>query len=71
MINPHPLSHAWTIFFWGVIGFAFGTAILTPLVLAIEHRDRVLGGMLFGGLPFGIAGLLYGTLKVLRTRTRV
>lgn len=71
MINSHSLSHAWTIFLWGVIGFAFGTALLTPLVLAIEHRDRVLGGMLFGGLPFAIAGFLYGAAKVFRSQTRV
>ena len=70
MINPHSLSHAWTIIIWGVIGFALGTALLTPLVLAIEHRDRVLGGMLLGGLPFAIAGLLYGAWKVFRARSR-
>jgi hypothetical protein len=51
---------AWSGFLWGTIGFGAGTGVISPLVVSIEPRDRVIGGMIFGGIPLAVVGLLYG-----------
>ena len=34
-----------------LIGFTFGTALVAPLVLSVDRRLQIMGGMLFGGMP--------------------
>jgi len=53
-------SRAWGGVLWAVIGFAFGTALLSALVLSPDPRDRITGGMIYGGTPLGLIGLAYG-----------
>jgi hypothetical protein len=55
-----PWDGRWHRFLWTLIGFAAGTGLAAPLILSIEPRDRVIGGMFYGGIPLGVVGLLYG-----------
>ena len=56
----------WSGFLWAVIGFGFGTVATAPLILAIEPRDRVIGGMMYGGIPMALVGLAYGLRRASR-----
>ena len=55
-----PWEPAWCRFLWTFIGFAAGTGLMSPLVLSVDQRERTLGGMVYGGVPLGIVGYLYG-----------
>jgi hypothetical protein len=57
---------AWSGFLWATIAFGAGTGMVAPLVLSTEPRDRVIGGMIFGGLPLAFVGLLYGLRRARR-----
>jgi len=53
-------ERTWYGFVWAVMGFGAGTGMMAPLILAIELRDRVIGGMIYGGIPLALVGLAYG-----------
>ena len=57
------LDRAWSMFFWGVVGFAAGTLLAAPLILSRDFRTRVVGGMMFGGIPFTCIGAAYGARR--------
>ena len=57
---PERVLKTWHPLTWAVVGFAGGTLILTPLVLSIEFRDRLQGGMLMGGPIGALVGLAHG-----------
>jgi hypothetical protein len=61
--HPPDRQWLWSAFLWAVIGFGGGTVIVSQFVLSMTVRDRTLGCMLFGGVPFGLAGWLYGAKK--------
>jgi len=50
----------WSGFLWAVIGFGAGTGLMSPFILAIEPRDQVIWGMIYGGIPLALAGAAYG-----------
>lgn len=54
----------WSAFMWAVIGFAAGTLVIAPLVLSTDPRQQISVGMVVGGLPAGLCGLLYGRRRV-------
>jgi hypothetical protein len=51
------LQENWYGFLWAVIGFGGGTGLAAPLILASEPRDRVIGGMIYSGVPLALVGL--------------
>ncbi len=55
-------------YIWPLIGFALGTVIVSPLVLSIEPRDRILGGIVAGGIPCALLGLWYAFWRAKRSR---
>ena len=48
----------WSPFTWGVVGFALGTLVASPLVLSVHRIDRAIGGAIFGGIPTGLCFFL-------------
>ena len=60
------MGDRWSGFLWAVVGFGAGTGMAAPLILAIEPRDRVIGGMIYGGVPLALIGLAYGLRRASR-----
>lgn len=50
-------------YIWPFIGLSLGTAIVGSMVLSIDARERFIGGLIFGGIPFGLLGLLYAVYR--------
>jgi len=68
-MNSKPTTdRVWNTFVWAVVGFGFGTVLVSPLILSYDPRVRVLGGMLFGGTLFGLGGAAYGYLRSGRSK---
>lgn len=44
----------WDTFFWTFMGFAGGTLLMAPAMMAPALRDRMLGGMIYGGIPLAL-----------------
>jgi hypothetical protein len=59
-MSEHRIERTWSALLWSIIGFGAGTGLIAPLILAIEPRDRVIGGMVYGGIPLTILGAWYG-----------
>lgn len=50
----------WRPFTYTLLGFASGTALLAPLVLAVNPFDRLIVGAAIGGPIGAILGFAYG-----------
>jgi len=50
-------------YIWPFIGLGLGTAIVGALVLSTDAKVRLLGGLLCGGIPFGLLGLWYAIYR--------
>src|SRR5262245_18548268 len=46
-------------YIWPFIGLGLGTVIMSTLVLSPEPWERFVGGLMYGGIPFGLLGLWY------------
>jgi hypothetical protein len=57
----HPLT-------WAVVGFAGGTLLAAPLVLSLDTRDQIAGGMMCGGPIGALIGLAHGVERRRRAR---
>jgi hypothetical protein len=58
------------VILWTAAGLLAGTVLLSPFILSVHHRDRVIGGMICGGIPLEIAGLLYGLRRLRRGQSQ-
>lgn len=50
----------WRLFTYTLVGFAIGTALVAPLVLAVNPFDRLVVGAAIGGPIGAILGFAYG-----------
>jgi len=50
-------------YIWPFIGLGFGTCVVMPLVLSLDPLQRLIGGLLFGGIPCGLIGLWYANRR--------
>lgn len=55
-------------YIWPFIGLGLGTTIAGSLVLSVDALERLSGGLLFGGVPLGLLGLLYAVYRRNRGR---
>jgi len=66
MGSERKYERIWSCILWAVVGFGIGTGMVAPLVLAIDAKDRVVGGMLYGGIPLAVAGVAFGLHRARR-----
>ena len=57
--RPAQKDQRWHPFTWGIVGFALGTLLFSPLVLSVDRIDRAIGGAIFGGIPAGLFVFLF------------
>ena len=59
MLNS-PVLIRWRIVAWPVSFFLLGTMLVGSLVLSVDPRTRIQGGVIFGGIPSALVGLAVG-----------